>query len=112
MNARKLSTRNAAVWLVGAMLALFAVMLIGGCRERRGFARHEPDIYVASHGDYDRVVLVEHQPRRARMTLRRRERDRRNDRRRKEEARHDRRDRKDDRRTDRRDDDRPRPRRR
>ena len=108
MNARKLSTRNAAVWLVGAMLALFAVMLIGGCRERRGFARHEPNLYVARHGGHERVVLVEPEPRRARMTVRRRDRDRRNDRRRKEEARHDRKDRKDDRRKDRRDDDRPR----
>lgn len=112
MNARKLGGRKAAVWFVGALLALFAVMLIGGCRERRGFARHEPDIYVASHGDYGGVVLVEHAPRRAGMTVRHRERDRRNDRWRREEARHDRRDRKDDRREDRRDDDRRRPRRR
>ena len=112
MNARKLSARNAAVWLVGAMLALFAVMLIGGCRERRGFARHEPNLYVARHGGHERIVLVEHEPRRARMTVRRRERDRGNDRRHREEARHDRKDRKDDRRKDRRDDDRPRARRR
>ena len=112
MKVRKLNARKAAVWSVGAMLTLFAVMLIGGCRERKGFGRHRPNLYVASHGGHERVVLVEHEPRRARMTMRHRERDRRNDRRRKEEARHDRKDRKDDRREDRRDDDRPRTKRR
>ena len=108
MNARKLGGRKAAVWFVAAMLTLFAVMLLGGCRKRKPLVLHEPDIYVASHGDYDGVVVVERAPRPSSVTRRRRERDRRNDRRHEEEARHDRRD---GRRTDRRDDGRPRARR-
>ena len=98
MNARRLGARKAAVWFVGAMLAIFAAMLLGGCRERKGFARHEPNLYVARHGGHERIVLVEHE--------------RGSDRRHRQEARHGRRDRRDGRRTDRRDDDRPRARRR
>ena len=112
MNARKLGGRKAAGWFVAAMLTLFAVMLLGGCRKRKPLVLHEPDIYVASHGDYDGVVVVERAPRPASVTMRRRDRDRRNDRRHGEEARHDRKERTDERRTDRRDDDRPRSRRR
>lgn len=112
MNARKLGARKSAMWLVATILVLSAATLLGGCRERRGFARHEPNLYVARHGGHGRIVLVEHEPRRARMTVRRRERDRGNDHRHREEARHDRRERTDERRKDRRHDDRPRARRR
>ena len=103
MNNRKLGAGKAAMWFVATILALSAVMLLGGCRKRKTVVLHEPDIYVASHGDHDGVVVVERAPRRASTRMRRRHR---------EEARHEDRDRRDGRRKDRRDDDRPRSRRR